>query len=251
MAILHHLSRAFSELLPAARALTGLWALLLLSFPILERFWGEQARHLGLIAAVVVQVTVVLILLGTAWGWLRAGGIALVVVVLAWTAEFIGSRTGVPFGRYHYTGRLQPQLGRVPLLIPLAWLMMLPPAWAIADLIAAGRGLPFIAISALAFTAWDLFLDPQMVGWGLWVWKNRSGYFGIPWVNFAGWVLIAGAITAIVRPGPLPAEPLSLVYAITWLLETAGLGILSRRPGPALAGFLGMGGMLTWAWLLK
>ena len=46
--------------------------------------------------------------------------------MIGWTAEAIGSKTGFPFGAYHYTDRLQPQLLGVPLLIPLAWLMMLP-----------------------------------------------------------------------------------------------------------------------------
>jgi hypothetical protein len=40
-----------------------------------------------------------------------------------------------------------------------------------------------------------------------------------------------------------------LIYAITWLMETVGLGVFWGQPRPALAGFLGMGGMLFWVWL--
>ena len=42
----------------------------------------------------------------------------------------------------------------LPLLVPLAWLMMLPPAWAVSQRI-TGRvsGVAFVAVSALAFTS--------------------------------------------------------------------------------------------------
>jgi hypothetical protein len=59
-------------------------------------------------------------------------------------------------------------------LVPLAWLMMLPPAWAVARLVAGGPGIAFILTAALAFTAWDLFLDPQMVAWGAGYGINRA-----------------------------------------------------------------------------
>ncbi|MBK9747058.1 MAG: carotenoid biosynthesis protein [Chloroflexi bacterium] len=70
-----------------------------------------------------------------AWGGRRALTTIGVIVALAWLTEFIGHTTGFPFGSYDYTPRLQPQVGGVPLLIPLAWLMMLPPAWAMARVI--------------------------------------------------------------------------------------------------------------------
>lgn len=233
------------------------WIVATISMPIIRWLWGERGLRWGISASVLLQAAAVLLILAWAWGWGWAALAAGAVLVLGWTVEYIGSRTGVPFGRYHYTGRLQPQLGRVPLLIPVAWLMMLPPAWAVAQYItgcagARGASLAFIAVSALTFTTWDLFLDPQMVGWGLWVWARPGGYFGIPWVNYAGWFLAAGAMTAVIRtgvcPASLPAAPLALIYGLTWLLETVGLGIIWKQPGPAVCGFLGMGAMLFWAW---
>jgi putative membrane protein len=143
---------------------------------------------------------------------------------------------------------LQPQLGSVPLLIPLAWLMMLPPAWAVAQGIAGARVLPFAALSGMAMAAWDLFLDPQMVSWRLWVWDQHGGYFGIPWTNYLGWIGAVALMTAIVRPAGLPPG-LLLVYILTLLLETVGLGLLWRQPRPALCGFIGMGALLSWMWL--
>jgi putative membrane protein len=230
------------------------WVGATVSMPIVQWGWGDRALRRGVTVGVLLQAVAVVALLVSAWGWGWAALVALMVLVMGWAIEFLGSRTGVPFGRYQYTDRLQPQLGHVPLLIPAAWLMMLPPAWAVAQYITGGYGIAFVVVSALAFTAWDLFLDPQMVGWGLWVWERPGGYFGIPWTNYAGWLLAAALMTAVtvpLWPGPLPAASLIVIYVLTWLLETMGLGVFWQQPGAALCGFLGMGGMLLWAWLVN
>ncbi|NUQ06250.1 MAG: carotenoid biosynthesis protein, partial [Anaerolineae bacterium] len=105
----------------------------------------------------------------------------------------------------------------------------------------------FIGWSALAFTAWDLFLDPQMVGWGLWVWQEPGAFhfFGIPWSNYAGWLLAALVLTtaaSLIAPvRRLPVAPLLLIYGITWFLETFGLILFWNQPGPGIAGGVVMG----------
>jgi putative membrane protein len=214
--------------------------------------WGQGAIRWGTTVTVALQAAAVVAALQGAWGWGRTALVAGAIMAIGWAVEYLGSHTGVPFGRYHYTRRLQPQLGRVPLAIPVAWLMMVPPSWAVAATIAGNRGPVFWLLSGLAIAAWDLFLDPQMVSWRLWLWEREGGYFGIPWVNYLGWTLAAAAMTAVASalwPGPLPTSPLTVIYVLTWLLETVGLGVFWRQPGPALCGFLGMGGMLLWGWL--
>jgi putative membrane protein len=170
--------------------------------------------------------------------------------------EWIGSTTGLLFSHYDYTQAMQPQLAGVPLIIPLAWAMMLFPAWAVAQAILApyqrrlGRlYLPiFAALSGLAFTAWDLYLDPQMVSRGLWTWENPVGLFGIPLANFAGWFLVSTLLTLIIRPRALPVAPLLMIYTLTWLFQAVGLGVFWGQAGPALTGFVGMGIFCLWAW---
>ena len=130
---------------------------------------------------------------------------------------------------------------------------MMPPAWGVACAISSKfqqrwQSTFFIAASAAAMTAWDLFLDPQMVTWGLWVWISPGGYFGIPWTNFLGWLLVSAVITAIIRPNKLPILGLLLIYTITWILQTIGLGIFWNLPGPAIVGgvFMGILAILGW-----
>lgn len=246
--------RLFPSTYPRQRLLTWLfaaWLAAMIALPITKFIWGQAAVAWNLSAAVLVQVSLVLVILHRAWGWRRTAGAALTVAAVGWLAEAVGTATGLPFGVYDYTGRLQPQVAHVPLLIPLAWLMMLPPAWAVAYGLAGGRwgGFQFIAWSGLALTAWDLFLDPQMVAWGFWEWAEPGGYFGIPWLNFGGWWLTAALMTALVRPRNLPVRPLLLIYSLTWLLEAGGLFFFWGLPGPAIGGFLGMGALLGLAWV--
>jgi putative membrane protein len=245
-----------NNLVDFKRLLTGLpsptllaaWVLSMIALPPAKYVFGEAALPIGITLSALLQVGLVLAVLYRAWGLTRTLWTAAGVVLLAWLVEFAGSTSGYPFGTYHYTNLLQPQLGSVPLLIPLAWLMMLPPAWAVAQGIAgSSSGLAFIGWSALALTAWDLFLDPQMVAWGLWVWEEPGGYFGIPWLNFLGWLLASAVITAAIHPQPLPIRPLILIYVITWLLESIGLLFFWGLPGPGLVGFIGMGSLL---WLV-
>ncbi len=279
MMIFDWIVQTFRELSLLARIFLLGWLLEMILVPILRWRWGDHAMRAGLVGGVVLQGLTVILILSDVWTWGRTLKTIVIVAVLTWTMEFVGSHTGLPFGRYHYTDRLQPQLGDVPLVIPLAWLMMLPPAWATADLI-VGTGMGWFAfISGLAFTAWDLFLDPQMVRWNFWQWeeKNRStpqieqglgpkaktsvrersrawrrtkrGYFGIPWSNFVGWWLTAWGLTALIGPTELPTAPLFLMYGLTWFLETFGQFVFWHWPGTATGGLVGMGVFVIAAWL--
>ena len=210
-----------------------------------------------MIGAITVGVSVtaglVIVLLWGDWGAAAALRVAFSILALSWVAELIGSRIGIPFSTYSYTDALQPQILNVPVQIPLGWLMMLPPSWAVAqaivDRINTRWEFPaFVGLSALAMTAWDLFLDPMMVTWEMWVWDNHGGYFGIPWINYFGWLLVSSLITILIRPGKLPIAPLLIIYTAIWLLKSVGLGIFWGIPGAAIVGGFFMGGMTILAW---
>ncbi len=78
-------------------------------------------------------------------------------------------QTGLPFGRYAYTDALRPQVAHVPAIVPLAWFGMGLPAREAAHAALGNRSTPAtrIVLGSAAMTAWDLFLDPQMVGEGI------------------------------------------------------------------------------------
>lgn len=246
-----------------SRSLFLLWLLLMVLTPHSLRTEGPETLVLVLSLAVAVQAALILSLLSAAISGPVAFAVGVSVMAATWLIELSGVHTGLPFGHYHYTNVLRPQLASVPVQVPVAWLMMMPPSWAAAAAIASGNrktpparsrfnDLYVSLVSGFAFTAWDLFLDPQMVDWGFWQWQNPGFYFGIPLVNFAGWAVAAAAITflsmRIVPFDRLPIESLAFVYTTTWLLETVGLGFYFDLPGPAAAGFLGMGIFAALAW---
>lgn len=238
--------------------LIALWALAMIALPILKWLFGRDIIPAAVTCALLIQFVAVIIILGNTWGAVRTARAFFIAGLFTWAAEAIGSKTGFPFGIYDYTDALQPQVVGVPLLIPLAWFMMLPCAWVIAQVIAApwqGRvyyPAVYAAITGAAITAWDFFLDPQMVEWGFWRWSPNNpdtlgSYFGIPWANFAGWFLTATLATALARPdrNTISAAPLLLIYGITWFLESIGLAIFWGQPGPAIIGSISMGLLLA------
>lgn len=229
--------------------LLGAWLLLMIGMPWLQFFFGDDILPIGVTISAILQASAVFYFVQTQWGLaqtLRAFGI---IAILTWGAEFIGHNTGIPFGNYSYTDSLQPQIAGVPLLIPIAWFMLLPSAWVMAQLIVGdhkslSKRIQFILVSAFALTVWDLFLDPQMVAWGFWEWANPSGYFGIPYSNYFGWFLVAALVTLAVRPPKLEIFPFALIYGIVWFLQMIGQGIIWQQIGPAIVGTLAMGGVM-------
>jgi len=167
-------------------------------------------------------------------GWGRTGAAAAVIGVGTAAVERFGTRTGWPFGRYLYTEALRPQVAGVPAIVPLAWFAMAVPARATVHAAlgerstAAGR----ILGGAAALTAWDVFLDPQMVGEGYWAWARRGAYRGIPLSNFAGWFVTGVAVMGVLELVlPAPDEPqgdLVGEYAAMAAMETVGFAAFFR-----------------------
>lgn len=161
-------------------------------------------------------------------GWRHAMVLFALTFLISWAYEQVGVETGFIYGRYHYTDALGTKLGHVPIIIPVAWFMMIYPSYIIANLIAYGNPrrignynynsnpianasntditcrkqsliqqiiwLPLL--SALVMTAWDLVVDPYLSGptQRVWIWEDGGSegipsYFGVPLQNFGGWIL--------------------------------------------------------------
>jgi uncharacterized membrane protein len=180
---------------------------------------------------------------GPGWAlrlYLATAGIGLAV-------EALGTATGFPFGAYSYGERLGPMLLDVPLLIPLAWCMAAYPMLLMARRLATARWL-VVLIGAWTITAWDLFLDPQMVGEGHWTFVDPvpalPGSPGIPLTNYAGWFATGLLIFAVLDRLPrraaddrMPAVLLLWMYASNVMAAAVFFG----RPAVALWGGVAMG----------
>jgi uncharacterized membrane protein len=219
---------------------------------------SSRAGHLELFVSLIVGALAVASVSFTAVesGWPRALGAAAAAFALGLAAEWSGTRAGLPFGAYRYTGLLRPAAGTVPLVVPLAWAAMGLPGYAAGAAVArtrAGR----IAVGAVALTAWDLFLDPQMIRNGFWRWAHPGPYQGVPLSNFAGWLLVSAALMAVfdglLRSNSRQITPhhpgLLAAYTVMAVMETVGFAVIFHHGRAiALAGALGMGIPAALAW---
>jgi uncharacterized membrane protein len=129
-------------------------------------------------------------------GWRRTGLFFAAAAVVSLLLEETGVRTGLVYGPYHYSDLLGFKLGHVPILIPLAWFMMIYPSWMVARALVRGvdtrsaAGIAALAlIAAMVMTAWDTVMDPGMSAAGNWIWEHGGPYFGVPLRNYFGWLL--------------------------------------------------------------
>lgn len=163
-------------------------------------------------------------------------------------AEAVGVATGFPFGSYSYTGTLGPELLGVPLVVPLAWVMMAWPALVVARTLAR-RGTVVVLIGGFALTAWDVFLDPQMVAAGHWFWFDPDPGLplipGVPLTNYAGWLLVSvvvlGLLNATLPREETPSGPASALYLWVYFSSVMAHAVFFGLPGSAVTGGVIMG----------
>ncbi len=165
---------------------------------------------------------------------------------LGFAVELLGVATGTPFGHYHYSDRLGPRVGGVPLLAAAAWAMMARPSWIVAGHLSRRQAMR-VPLAAGALTAWDVFLDPRMAREGFWTWPGGGRYEGIPASNFLGWFatgLGVFSLWALLDPdedADARDDGALALYAWTWIGETFANAALWHRPVTAVAGSAAMG----------
>lgn len=178
-------------------------------------------------------------------GFKSASFLAAFLFVYCWGVEELSIHTGFPFGHYYYSDALGCKLDVVPILLGLNyfWLLILP-AFFIANLIAQNKFLDSGAtwktllftsfIGAILIAGIDMAVDPlDAAKLSEWVWtkNNYTGYYGIPYMNYLGYVIamtpalfIYGLIERKFKAGPwgpvnrtIALLPL-LVYFLSFLL---------------------------------
>ena len=181
--------------------------------------------------------------------------------VVSLTFESVGVLTGWVYGPYHYGDTLGVKVfGLVPVLIPIAWFMMVYTAYAVVELV--GRRLTrrrdmlwhvwMLLLAAMAMTAWDVVMDPIMVRNKHWIWEVNGAYFGIPAHNYVGWMATTFTTYLLFRllQSSRSRTAFSTVqrfhlwpvwaYVITWLANVLVAWEMNLL-GPAVAGFFAMG----------
>ncbi len=149
--------------------------------------WGDFLSNL--LAALVVGATALRHLRAKAMATAAA-----VIMIGSGVVETIGTLTGFPFGAYTYQGNMGPQIGPLPLAIPLAWWVVVVGAYFTLHM-----ALPSLShwrlalLTGVVAVVFDWILEP--FAWqvrGYWIWHGGE----VPMANYLSWfglaVLFAG-----------------------------------------------------------
>ncbi|MFO7926736.1 MAG: bisanhydrobacterioruberin hydratase [Halobacteriota archaeon] len=124
-------------------------------------------------------------------------GVAGLAILCGYTyaIEFVAVITGYPYGSFTYGVDLGPMIGgQIPAALPLFFLPLVVNAYLLCLLLLgpyAERVLVRVPVTVLAVVGMDLALDPAAVSLGFWAYEGGGAYYGVPWTNYAGWVLSA------------------------------------------------------------
>lgn len=144
----------------------------------------------------------------------------LAVYAISFLAEYTGTRWGIPFGGYEYTGLLGPKLAdRVPYWIPLSWFLMAVPSFILSARAfpEPGRWPARLGLATALLVAWDLALDPAMSYLTpYWIWEVPGIYYGMPAVNLAGWAATGAALMIALEM--LGAREWAPRFSVRWMV---------------------------------
>ncbi|MGM0591759.1 MAG: bisanhydrobacterioruberin hydratase [Halobacteriota archaeon] len=124
----------------------------------------------------------------------RAFAGVLGLTLYAYTIEYVGIRTGLPYGEFFYGVDLGPTVAGLPLALPVFFLPLVMNGYLLSLLLLgerATRTAVRLPVAVGTVVAMDLVLDPGAVALGFWVYPNGGAFYGVPLSNYLGWVLSA------------------------------------------------------------
>ncbi|MGH7480137.1 MAG: carotenoid biosynthesis protein [Candidatus Methylomirabilales bacterium] len=201
-------------------------------------------------------------------GWRRTLLFTVVAWSVAFTAESLSIRFGVPFGLYHYlptTAGREIWIAGVPFMDSLSFVFLAYASWTMASLalLPAHRDgerrwalslphrdrlrVPVVLLTVVFFVLIDVVVDPIAVRGDRWflgqifTYPDGGVYFGVPVSNFVGWGVVGSLIMILFA---LLERPIR-VGAPAWAAR------LPLRPlyGPGLY-YIVLGFALTVTWFI-
>ncbi|MDS0294332.1 bisanhydrobacterioruberin hydratase [Halogeometricum luteum] len=132
-----------------------------------------------------------------------ATGVGL-LTLYAYAIEYTGVHTGFPYGSFSYGVDLGPTVGGVPLGLPVFFVPLVMNAYLLCVLLLGDRAESAavrLATVVAAVLAMDVVLDPGAVALGFWTYDPAGPFYGVPWSNYAGWVVSATVAVALLDWG--------------------------------------------------
>ncbi|WP_135365575.1 bisanhydrobacterioruberin hydratase [Halosimplex halophilum] len=187
----------------------------------------------------------------------RATAALLALAAYAYGIEFVGVSTGWPYGAFEYGVALGPMLGGVPLALPVFFFPLVLNSYLLCLLLLGDLARsPWVRLPVVVATVVgiDLVLDPGAVALGFWTYDGGGAFYGVPWSNYAGWVLSAAVAVAAFDWGldreallaRLDACPFMLDDMVSFVILWGGVNAAFGNWLPvALAGLFGLGLAVT------
>jgi len=188
----------------------------------------------------------------------RAAAGLLLLTAYSYGIEYVGVLTGFPYGSFEYGVDLGPMLlDTVPMGLPVFFFPLVVNAYLLCLLLLGPRTesalvrLPAVIAVVLLM---DLVLDPGAVALTFWTYDPAGAYYGVPWSNYAGWVLSAtvavGTLDAAFERSGLRQRLRDCEFMLDDLVSFVVLwGLVNAYFGNwvpvALAGLLGAGLLAT------
>ena len=132
------------------------------------------------------------------WGWLNIITFVIISFFIGISIEIIGTKTGLIFGgKYEFNLKLSPgpSLSGIPLIIPLSWSGLTYTTLNYCELVFGGsfnslsnQNITLLLLPSTLMVLIDLILDPIAVDEKRWSWKKSGTYYGVPFLNFVGWL---------------------------------------------------------------
>lgn len=169
-------------------------------------------------------------------GWRRTLLFTSLAWIVAFTAESLSIRVGIPFGLYHYlptTVDRELWIAGVPFMDSLSFVFLAYASWSLAclallplsrdgeqwylvSLPAHGRlGGAVLLLTVVLFVLIDIVIDPVAVRGDRWFlgqifyYPEPGVYFGVPISNFVGWAVVGSTIMMLfaLLEGRVTGEP--------------------------------------------
>ncbi|MBX3043758.1 MAG: carotenoid biosynthesis protein [Candidatus Kapabacteria bacterium] len=120
------------------------------------------------------------------------------VVIASWILEFVGVKTGYPFGTYEYGKVLKPQISSVPAAIGFAWFSTLIVSVGIMQKftkinLRLFSPLKKALIAGFLMTVFDYVLEMAAIKLGYWTWQIGI----VPTVNYLAWFVFGSMFAYI------------------------------------------------------
>ena len=153
-------------------------------------------------------------------GWPRTAAFLFLTWITAFLCEFSSTRTGIPFGWYHYTGSTHGQelyVTNVPFMDSLSFAFLLFASYCVALVFllphqpdrparrwrlkfaldpTVRRSWPVLWLTVLLFTLMDAVIDPVALRGERWFlgeiyfYPEPGVHFGVPIANYLGWAVV-------------------------------------------------------------